>query len=218
MGILSKDLTDVVTKVLDKRNRISERISSLENDISSLQSNIKNQFRQLMESELSDDLEGQEKCKKEIKKWRLKLIETEDLLNSYKDEKESSLSPQEEQKIKEAAGRETAEYSKKYNALSQEKKGISQQILSLKQKEDHLSKEMDSLQYSYERKQKNQLNMIKHLIPNFNNIEAGYWNEEGFIKSWLAGESVNRHLKKLAVKEPEHEYIGYTTGDVERKN
>lgn len=205
MGFFSKDLSQLVAKVLEKKRKVTDRIKELNQETNAIETEIKTHIKNLVDFELNSDEEGQKNTRKVIADLNNKIKMNKDLLEAYENELESpNLSKQEIQRIKEAARQERDQRKKKAEDTLKEKEKVSAKISQLQQQEKQLANEYESI--INQRDDRDELKKIfAYIEPRHKNIKdssIGY-----YLSAWISEESdtdskyLDQYVNNIGFKE-----------------
>lgn len=193
--MFTKDLSKLVAKVLEKEEKIKNKITDLEARIVATNSLVQAEVKKLVEYELSEDEDQQNQCKKAIKGHREKIVELQDLLNAYRDELNSfSTSESNLLKIKKAAIQEREARASKATTLLSEKEKAEQQIKKLQEKVKIISLEHDRVAKD-EQEIVEIRKIIKYIDPRAEKLEKlDDFVMDNFISKWLIDGNTERYF------------------------
>ncbi|MEK5641940.1 hypothetical protein BK138_08510 [Paenibacillus rhizosphaerae] len=191
-----KDWKELLQEFLDKVDKreqlIQGKIDDLQEQAQIIKTKIKDNSDQMIELEMSEDTTGIEKFKKENRTLRIELEEIQDSIDGYKTQLGTSRDyyAKDMEKIRAAANKAEEERLQQYNANHARLDELQAQI-------DELKKQMENTRYEL-RASRTTVEDLKwkfHLIdPRLGEIPS--YEQENFIKIWLAGEDTERYFDK----------------------
>lgn len=197
MAFFSKDLSELVTRIEERKRKISNMIATLGAQAADLKTQIEDQNGLLVQCELDGDEQGQRVAEKEIKKLKGKLEDLQDKIIAYQKEslKPISANPKEAEKIRQAAIKEQELKSQKVEKLANDKKNIEQQIKDLQIQLEEVKFEY-SQALNDESVDRELRKIITSIEPRLNELNGV--NRDNairvFMRDWLAGTSINEHI------------------------
>lgn len=190
--MFTKNLPKLVSNVLEKEQKIQNRIELLKSEIAEIQTNIKEQTKQLMDAELADDENSQKECEKEIRSLKNKMERTKELLSVYQDELEKNqLDDKDAEAIKKATLKEVEAKTKKLQTFAAEKRNLEDQITALQEQLE--SKELEYSRLHASNQPFDELKkIIRFIEPNYKKIRHGF--ERNYLNDWIYDGPKEQHF------------------------
>lgn len=196
MAFFSKDLSELVARVEERKQKITNMIATLEAQAMDLKNEIEAQNSLLVESELANDEPGKKAAEKEIRKLKQKLEDLQDKIMAYqKESQKPSAKPKEIEKIREAAIKEQDLKRQKVEKLAADKKSIEQQIKVLQIQLEEVQFEYNQA-HNDESVEREVRKIITSIEPRLKDLK-GFHREDAlkvFMRDWISGTNVNEHI------------------------
>lgn len=191
MKLFDKSLSQLVGEITEKEKKVLDKINETEDRIESINEIIKESFNELVEYELEDDKDNQNRIENKIKQYRNQLVNLEGMLGGYKNNLNSlKVTPSQLEEIKKVAKEEEEGRLKEYEDLKEKEKKIELKIeAEIKELELKLEKEKDKLwakrrkENAHERAEKELLSIIRHVDPLAPQLDRS--DQKRFINNWI---------------------------------
>lgn len=189
-SVSTKKLSELVNQVLDKERKMKIEIHSLENENAELTASIKVQTNRLVECQMAGDGAGKEKHSKEIRKFRLRASEIEDILDAYRSRLEHGLlSDQEAQKVRDAAVKVSEARGKKLVEVRTKNDEIRDQIHRLEKQLEH--GEAEYHRFHNTRVEETELSKIIGAIDS-RAVKLDHITKVSFLRNWIVGNDTTK--------------------------
>lgn len=196
MPIFNKGLSELIknllAKVEEREEKIRKKITEYEAKASNLQASINTENSNLVQFQLDEDAQGEERCQKNLKKLRDELVCIEDLIKAYRGELERKHFVEADMKKIHAAA-----LKEKENRLNK-KRELLETIKKTEAKIEELERELKKLRsdYSFEgRTETDELErVIKFIDPRA--AKLYHYDKKRFLEHWLKGEDTEHLFKK----------------------
>lgn len=185
--MITKDLNKLVDKVLKREEKIESAIKKEKEKKESLQTEIKELTKGIVNADISDDFSKKSELEKQLKQKRLDMADIDSMIEAYSNELNNrELSEKELDKIKDSAKKVVEERTQKVSSLSNEIDDLGLEIKKLEQEKEDKERQRSNLTSSYSRTEVAQIKkIIKYIEPR----KFKYQGEENYISNWIDGET-----------------------------
>lgn len=184
---LSEMIASFKNQAEARSQKIRDKISSLEKEAGELKVAIEAETKRLVDCELVDDSEGQERAIMALREFRQKQVELHELTEAYRQELDvrKQYNIRDIDLIKTVARQEREDRHQKIMELGAEREAAELEIKELQNKIEQISNDIRRARYDTEEKK---LFLIsKYLEPKINKIP--HFEREGYFRHWIDGDS-----------------------------
>lgn len=200
--MLQKTTESLVEKFLKKEEKISKRVTLLDEQIAEKKSAIQEEKKNLVTLEIDEetgemDVEERDpkQVRKNIKKLETEIDELNDMREAYADVLSSiDISDKEKQKIKEAALKEQDERSQQLDEKTEELSQIDAQIKELEVRKKQVESERNFLSSDQNKTERHAIKRIlKYIEPRHESIKPSH--KGNYIECWLHDGDLEQHFE-----------------------
>ncbi|WP_342439976.1 hypothetical protein NSS79_15210 [Paenibacillus sp. FSL L8-0436] len=189
-----KELMQEFNDKVDKRESlIQSNIDGLQEKAQVIETKIKENSDQMIESEMNEDNNGVEKFKKENRRLRLELEEIQDSISGYENQLGTSRAfyAKDLEKVRIAANKAEEERIRRTDEIISKRKDLESEIKGIEKQISEINNEL-----IFSRSVTDQMDNYSYLVtldPRTKNLKD--YGKGEFIKSWLSGDDVERYFK-----------------------
>jgi len=189
------DLSTVVNEFLNtveaRRQKITDKITALEDEAAQLEARIKNQSEELVELEINDNLAGANKLRKSNQELRVQLAEINDTIQGYNAQLEKPVEAKSLEQVRLAGAKARQDRLDLGTALLKESDELEKQIDELKVKNKKVLTEWNHTRYDTEIGTLRRV--ASYIHPRVQEVPSS--KHEELLKDWILGQSVERYFK-----------------------
>jgi len=191
----TKDLSTVVNEFLNtvkvREQKITDKITALENEANELKLKIKKQSEELVELEIHDNHSGANKLRKSNQELRIQLAEITDTIQGYNAQLDKPIDANSLEKIRLAGAKAMQDRLDRRAALHKESDELEKRIKELKAKKENAHREWGHAGYNIE------IGTLRSVLR-FVHPDTGklsFTQQEELLTSWIRGHSIEQYFE-----------------------